>query len=168
MKRNNKGFSYVEFILVIAIIAILIGLAGLTIGLVSRNNITRGIEKVGSSLNQARSTAMARGSERGAIEISFDGKHYYCYVGDVTSSDKDNLKTEFATAPVEVGYYVEGDSEFHPVTQSAPLVLKYNQSTGAFLPMASGKNCKTIELRRDDKTATIVLYPATGKNELTY
>jgi len=34
MKNNNKGFSYVELILVMAIAAILIGLVGLTIGLV--------------------------------------------------------------------------------------------------------------------------------------
>ena len=39
MNKNNKGFSYVEMILVLAIIAILIAMIGLSMGLVSRTNI---------------------------------------------------------------------------------------------------------------------------------
>ena len=77
MKDNNKGLSYVEFIIVIAIMAIAVGLVSLSMGLVSRTNINRGAEKVSSSLNQARNTAMARGTDRGTIEISFDGKLLY-------------------------------------------------------------------------------------------
>lgn len=170
MKKNNKGFSYVELILVIAIMAILIGVASLSIGLVSRANINRGVEKVGSSLNQARNSAMAKGYLKGTLEITQVGDTYYYFVGDANSTNKDDIKEVLVSSPATVGYYikVDGAETLIPVTESNPLVIQYNQSTGSFRAMADGNYCTGIVLANGDKEAVIRLYPETGKSELLY
>ncbi len=170
MKTNNKGFSYVEFILVIAIMAILVGIMSLSMGLIGRTNINRGIEKVSSSLSQARNSSMARGTTRGSFEISFDGSKYYCYVGDTDASNKDELKETLVSSPVIVGYYLEGDPDtLYQVTATDSLVLRYDQSTGAFKPLnASGDHCDKIVMIHGDDEVEIKLYPETGKTELLY
>lgn len=173
MKTSNKGFSYVEFILVIAIMAILVGVMALSMGLIGRTNINRGIEKVSSSLNQARNSSMARGSIRGAFEISYDGTQYYCYVGAAGAADKEELQEELVASPVIVGYYLAGDADtMYQVTESNPLRIQYNQSTGSFKPitLADGSEvfCDRIVMIHGDKVAEIKLYPETGKTELVY
>lgn len=166
MRENNKGLSYVEFLIVIAIMAIAVGLVTFSMGLVSRTNINRGADKVSSSLNQARNTAMARGSDRGTIEISYDGATYYCYVGSPTSPNKADLTDELVSSPATIYYKVQGSDDLIEVTQSNPLVIKYNQSTGAFLPMASGEYCSFIVLQYKEQSTGIQLHPVTGKSEL--
>ena len=168
MKKNNKGLSYVELLIVIAIMAIAVGLITLSIGLVNRTSINRGIEKVGSSLNQARNTAMARGSERGTIEISCSGGKYYCYVGSLSSPNKADLTQELVAPPAKVYYKVAGSDTLIAVTETNPLVIRYNQSTGAFKPLASGEYCSYIVLSNGDQSVAMKLYPATGKSELAY
>lgn len=170
MRTNNRGFSYVEFILVIAIMAIMVGIAALSMGLVNRANVNRGIEKVGSSLNQARNSAMAKGYVRGTFEITRVGDTYYYFVGDANSTEKDNLKDTLISSPATVGYYVviDGTETLIPITATNPLVIQYNQSTGAFRPMADGNYCTGIVLTNGDKEAVIRLYPETGKSELVY
>lgn len=170
MRANNKGFSYVEMILVIAIMAILIGVMSLSIGLVSRANVNRGIEKVGSSLNQARNSAMAKGYLKGTFEITKVGDTYYYFVGDANSTNKDDLKEVLISAPATVGYYViiDGSETYVAVTSANPLKIQYNQSTGAFRAMADGNYCTGIVLANGDKEAVIRLYPDTGKSELVY
>ncbi len=169
MKDNNKGFSYVELILVIAIMAILVGVMSLSMGLVGRTNINRGIEKVSSSLNQARNSSMARGYIKGAFEISYDGSQYYCYVGAAGASDKEELKEELVASPVIVGYYLSDDADtMYQVTETNPLRIQYNQSTGSFKPVVDSVYCDRIVMIHGDKVAEIKLYPETGKTELVY
>ena len=165
MKTNNKGFSYVEFILVIAIMAILVGLTALSMGLVARTNVTRGAEKLYSSLSQARSASLAKGTLRGALVISYDGSKYYCYVGDPSNPNMMELREELVTSPVEIGYYEEGDDTLQKMLAGDSLYIYYDQSTGAF----TGSICYSeIVLINGDKTASIKLHEATGKSELIY
>lgn len=163
MKNNNKGFSYVELMLVMAIMAILVGLIALSMGLVSRTNVTRGAEKLYSSLSQARSTSLAKGSTRGSLVISCEGGKYYCYVGDPGSPNVNDLKEELVSSPVEIGYYVQGDDTLYKIAPGTSITIQYNQSTGAF-----ASTYTDLVLINGDNTAAIKLHIATGKSELVY
>lgn len=167
MKTDNKGFSYVELILVIAIMAILVGLTALSMGLVSRTNVTRGAEKLYSSLSQARSASLAKGTQNGALTISCVGGKYYCYVGNPSSPNFDELKEELVGSPVTIGYYIEGDTDMYEITPGSSITIKYDQSSGAFTN--GGNPCYSqLVLINGDKTASIKLHVATGKSELIY
>lgn len=168
MKNNNKGFSYVELILVIAIIAIVVGLVSLSMGLVGRTNVNRGAEKLYSSLSQARSTSVTRGTERGMLTISCDGNKYYCYIGSLTNPNADELKEALVSSPVEIGYYYEGDDTLHKITAGTSLSIGYDKASGAFIAIGENPCCSQIVLINGDKTAAVKLHVATGKCELIY
>lgn len=163
--KNNKGFSYVEFILVIGIMAVLVSMVSISMGLVSRTNVNRGAEKLDSSINRARNMAMAKGTDRSIVKITFDGTKYYCYVGSVTG-DSSKGREEIAMSPVTIGYSVQGGAAVQQITTTNPLVLKFDQSTGAFKAMADGKYVTKLVFTNSDKTASITLYPETGKTEI--
>lgn len=166
MKRNNQGFSYVELILVIAIMAIVIGIITLSMGLVSRSNVNRGADKLENTLNQARTASMAKGYRNGALTILCqDGKYYY-YVGDYNATDDiEENKTEFANTTISVGYTKVGDEDsLISIGDGGRLIITYNQSTGAFNTSPTvGAYIDSIVLSKDDKRCVIKLYPETGK-----
>lgn len=168
MKKNNKGFSYVELILVMAIMAILVAMVSISMGVVSRSNVNRGAERLNASLSKARNAAMAKGTDRGTIEITCDGSKYYCFVGSSTSTNKIAERQEIGASPMVVGYYLKGNSEMITIQAGTPLILKYNQSTGAFKELSGGGYCDKIVFTNGSSTAEIKLYSATGKTELIY
>ncbi len=172
MRDNNKGLSYVELILVMAIMAILIGVISLSVGLVSRTNVTRGVEKLSSTFTQARTTSMARGNTNGKLEISYDGSSYYYYVGNLSSPNKEQLKVEFLSSPAVVSYATEADPNTQIAITSTPLVITFNQSSGSIQQCSDGAgnvvSCGSITLTNGDTSATVKLYPSTGKCEVLY
>ncbi len=174
MRKNNKGMSYVELLLVLAIMAILIGVVSLSVSLIARTNVNRGAEKLASTLNQARSTSMARGNLNGRLEISCTGGRYYYYVGNLTDSDKEEQKVEFLASPGVVSYAPAsnpGDSV--QISDGQVLIISFNQSSGSIRDFSDheGNNYSgtmDITLSNDDDSAVIRVYQATGKCELLY
>ena len=91
-KINNKGFSYVEMIIVLAIMAIMVGFVSISLTTSSRNEVNRTSEKLESLVNTARTTAMTKGSDRGVLNIVYTNNAYYAYIGNEVS-DVDYIKS---------------------------------------------------------------------------
>ncbi len=88
--RNNKGFSYVEMIVVLGIMSIMTAFIALTLGTVNRNNVRRASESIQSKMNEARVSAMSKGTQRGYLMIARYNNNIYTYVGqgiDPTTGD---------------------------------------------------------------------------------
>lgn len=169
MMKNNRGFSYVELILVLAIMAIATGLISLSIGLVGRTNVSKGADKLYSSFEQARASAM--GKPDTVLELSCVEGTYYCYVGSASASatDKEEARKEIVTSPVEIKYVLSGTPDSMATLQSGTIVFKYDQATGAFKKSPTlGDYCDQIVITNGNTMATIKMYPATGKIELVY
>ena len=83
--KNNKGFSYVEMIMVLAVMAIMIGMVTISIGTVNRNTVYRTSEKLESLSNKARTNALAKGKDNGYLNICEVGGGVYVYVGEMVS-----------------------------------------------------------------------------------
>lgn len=173
MRKNNKGMSYVELLLVLAIMAILIGVVSISVGLIARTNVNRGAEQVASTFNQARSTSMARGNTNGRMEITCSNGRYYYYVGNTGAADKEEQKVEFLASPGIVTYGATSDSGAQTqITATNPLVITFNQSSGAVSSCTNGEgnvvSANFITLTNGDDSAVIRIYTATGKCELLY
>ena len=164
MKKNNKGFSYVELILVIAIAAILMGLVGLTIGLVSRTNVNKAGDKLYTTMNQARATTMGKGGGT-HIEIYCEGDEYYYFVGDPSKDNREELSVSFIAKPAVVSYIEEGETSAIELEEGDSLFIEYDKASGAF---ASSVVCEYIIISNGDKEAKIRLYHATGKCDFVY
>ncbi len=74
----NKGLSYLELVLVMAVMALVVSFSTITINTVYNNNVSRSADTMYSALNKARNTAMTRGTKYGWITfINKDNVVYY-------------------------------------------------------------------------------------------
>ena len=160
MKDNNKGFSYIELILVLAIMSLMVGMIGLSYGLVTRNNVSKAAAKMESAFNTARITSLSKGSEQGALNImQEDGIVYYC-IGKFDPEDPNCPSwIKIAQAPVYVTLSNGGTHADLP--DGSILVFKYNPSSGAFKSDSFPSN--KIIFSNGSKESTLTLFKATGK-----
>ena len=80
-KIDNKGFSYVEMIVVLGIMALMVGMITLSYGMINRNNVNRASETLESMAKQARVNAMTKGTSNGYLTVAKVGNDIYAAVG---------------------------------------------------------------------------------------
>ena len=126
LKYKNKGISYIEFILVLAIMILLTTLATVTMSIVNRNNVTKGADRVVTGINHAKTLSLSKGTNKGCITFAAKGSNVYYYYGD-NSGDKYTV----CNAPCTVSVTVAGAP--YSISGNTQLRLKLNPSTGAFV-----------------------------------
>ncbi len=167
MRKNNKGFSYVELIIVLAILAVLIGMVSISMGLISRTNVAKAADKLENTLNQARTTAMARGSSQGSIKIRCGNDGWYYY--SVGNGEEVKLVSTQATISLSYTDTSGGSASVvtSELTSGGAVTISFNQSTGAFNTIpGTTYYWENIKIQNGDKVAEIKLYPHTGKCEI--
>ena len=125
-KYKNKGISYIEFILVLAIMILLTTLATVTMSIVNRNNVTKGADRVVTGINHAKTLSLSKGPDKGCITFGAKGSNIYYYYGD-NKGDKYNI----CNAPCTVSIQVAGTT--YNISGNTQLRLKLSSSTGAFV-----------------------------------
>ena len=93
MKTNNKGFSYVEMIVVIAIMGLMVGMIAVSIGTVNRNKVNRTSEALETMVDKARVSAMTKGAKNGFLNIVKIDNTVYAAVGEQMFT-ADEVKTK--------------------------------------------------------------------------
>ena len=81
-RLNNKGLSYLELVLVIAIMAIVVGFTTISINTVNHNNVSRSSDNLYTVLNKARNTAMTKGTKYGWITFTNKNNVVYYRIGE--------------------------------------------------------------------------------------
>jgi len=169
-RTNNKGFSYVEMLMVLAIMAILIGLVTLSVGVIGRNTVSRTLEKVETLCNKARTNALTKGTSSGYLNIAQFNDGVYAYVGEMIEDDnKDKIRKDgekICSKEYEIGTNFSnnddpdntvglwtGDGGIHRVA--------FVQSTGGVIGGLSGR----VMVRKKDKikVESFGIYGQTGK-----
>ena len=146
MKVNNKGFSYIEMILVVSITAVMVGMVTITMSVVNRNNVSKGANKLENGLAKAQVMCMAHGSVNGAMTLMCENGKYYYYFGN----DYDN-RVLFCQSPCTVTLTsIDGAVTSDLATTSCVLSFKnttggLNTSVSSSLPIIYSKI--TIENR---------------------
>ena len=191
MKRDNRGLSLVELIVVIAIMAIMIGVGILSISLLFGTQARGCAQKVSSMLNETKTGCLSRFEETMTIayrtknqdgEKAYTADGYYAInriytlnssavsvaVGGVGSAEIRAL----GSGKVVIMVYLSDGSSFELGTDKY-VTISYNRSTGAFDPVIVGN--ASGETQTDDyidkitfssgaRTYTITMVQATGKH----
>lgn len=160
--RRNKGFTYYELLIVIAIMSLMVGFMSIGIGTVYRNNVNRMADDIESSIKGARNNAISKGTANGWANFYYLNNNLYCYVGkEITTSNPVDFTTQHWE---KIGSGFDSVS-FDTVTLANGTVasLNFKQSTGEFngidwpLGGAPGlhHNDVYIHIHKGNSTATV-------------
>lgn len=174
--RNNKnsGFSLVELIIVIAIMAIVVTVAGLSVGTLTGRRVRKCADEIVSTIERAR--VLTLGKEHNNVEcvISYDStdKEYHAMVYQVINGTPTEVSDRVVGRdPIQVQVYFDDDTHAYSLTElkgalpyassTQGLHLVFNRASGAFEAgtcEAGGtkKNfCKRIVVSNSDGTRRI-------------
>ncbi len=178
--KNNKGFSLIELIIVIALMGIILGFASVGLGALSSQNEKAASKDIYNMIGSAKTVAMSR-AECYLVLTSDSIRIVYRSTDNtyVTASENSIKKT------VLVSYSEDGTSysQIDGSTTEPGIVIKFDRSTGGFesfyyydtsytsggaaSPCSSSmspiSNIKSIKVGDGDKAIYITLVKSTGK-----
>lgn len=176
--RNNKngGFSLVELIIVVAIMAIVVGVMGLSVGTLTGRKTAKCADEIVSTLERAR--VLTLGKEQNQVEFvltDVSGEyHAQIYQGGTKASDRIVGKD-----PITIQVYFANDNKAYSLselkgtlpyaTATGGLHLVFNRASGAFEEKTCAANdvvkdyCDKIVISNGTRTITITTVGRTGK-----
>lgn len=173
MRKNNKGFSLVELIVVIAIMSVLLGIFVYSISLVSGRDAQKCANNISDALDQAKSYAMAKsGSTDAYMEIRKMGNNFYIAEFYVPNSPvKDTgytlIDTEkLGSGNVKISCNVGGSS--YEIQGANKLKVTYDRLNGSFKQANIAGNTgklQSIVVTRG-RTYQLTMVQSTGKHTL--
>ena len=155
--KNNKGFSYIELILVLGVMMIVVSFVTISIGLVSRNSVTKAGDKVASKISEARMMTIAKGVEKGAAVLKFENGSYYCVI--------DETSYKVASEPVSISI-VKDNGDVLSVSALGNVPIKFNRNTGGLNSSNSDYDLLRVENISSGKRVVYKFQKITGKLEL--
>lgn len=168
--KNNKGFSLLEMIIVIAILAIVTSISFVGLGYLYSTNIKSSIKKINSSLlkTQSYTTAKSIGGRDVGMRIKKESDGYYIeYLGIPGQEDEKIGKTNLTV----ICYYVGGSTGSETVDTGNSVDIYFDRSTGGLLPRTAGGDdyWNTIEITANGANrCTVTISKITGKTEMTF
>lgn len=185
MRKNNKGISFIELIVVIAIMAVMLGVAGYSLNLLLGVEARQATQKISAQLNETKTGSMSRYEE--TMTLSYKGKDvsagilsdgYYAQHNIWTIQNKSNLKKEVdseirkvASEKVVITLYTT-DGLSMELGTSNRITISYDRSSGAMDPITINGTEKTgiypqkMIIKSGVKEYTIAFTHETGKHTI--
>lgn len=181
MKKDNRGVSLIELVVVLAIMAVMMASVGISVSVLSRKSVDKCAERLKQVMQSNRSATMGRYDSKLEIYIE-DGMLYAreytkrdassAYVGqNPVELGVDDIRLEIEAAAGDGSSSVScvlGD-----VGGVSRLILQFDRSSGGLKKMPAemgstlaGKYCTKITLTRGTKIREIEIFYLTGKLEL--
>lgn len=145
-KNNNQGFSLVEMVIVIAIMAIVVTTVGLSISVVSGRKVKKCADEIVSTIERTR--VLSLGKDQGQVEFilsqdASENYHVRIYQGS-NAADEPILDRTVGKNPIEIKVIFSDGTEtvlgnitgntphaIHASTENG-LRLIFNRASGAF------------------------------------
>ena len=156
MKKDNRGLSLVELIVVISIMVILTGLVTATIGVANKKPADECIAKIYATLQDLRVSSMGKYNAYGELYVGSNGQ---IYIKETLIYDDSGNQSEIVRVVGAKGVSVTVDGTVL-TSSSTPVKIEYDRSSGAF-KTAPG----TIYAAKGSRSLGIKLNKRTGKME---
>lgn len=151
-KGNDKGFSLVELIVVIAMMAVAVTVTSLSLSNITLANAKKCATEIRTSLELARVETTGRvAGEAPVIWIYKDDGNIYLKAGDAEAE-------EIGNGSVKVQYRAKSGESLSEL-DDAGIKFQYKKSTGGFVDM----DAKEIVVTGAYREYVITLYEKTGK-----
>lgn len=165
-ENNNNGYSIIELIIVLAIIAIIISTVFYSIILVFSANAKSCANNMQRSIGDCKVTTM--GKSAAYIELYRDAdQNVYTrmYVMDSGGSYVPSEPQKVGTSRVYVAYTPEGGAETE-LLAGDKIEIRFDRASGGFEEDASGNIYEKLHVQGGSKKYEIVLTKLTGKSEV--
>lgn len=174
--KNNKGFSLLEMIIVLAILAVVTSVSFVGLGYVYNTNIKSSIKKVNSSLLKIQSytTSKSVGGRNVYMRLKKESDGYYIeyWQGEGTAAVQIQEKEKIGKKNLTVTcYYDGGSSGTVTVDSGSPVDIYFDRSTGGLLPVTQGGDTywSKIEITSNGSSGcSVTISKVTGKTEVTF
>lgn len=183
--KNDKGFSLIELIVVIAIMTVLT--VGTVMGMSSvfQMEYHTVAKNIVANLNYTQTAAMAK--SLAYLTLTSEKDAYYITVTEGKDDKQKTTRKKLCSRKNEIYYTTSQKPEPQELKEGESLCLSYRKTSGASLPMilsvsedgqfsfasyndADGTTqdvyCTGIEVKREEKTKKITIYPKTGKCQI--
>lgn len=168
-KINCKGFSLVELLIVIAILAIAVGLAGISIAVVFSRDAERCAKTIDAALEETRMRSL---SQNGTFSVGVNAATNECIIttfdeaGALVATETTSLQSR-----VTISYEMPGGAD---LTSTEVVAVGFDKSTGRVRSIAGDGGAAAGSVLRircvsdNGKVATVVLVRSTGKHYVDY
>jgi len=181
MEKNNKGFSLIELVVVIAIMAILVGLIVVSLSSVFGTKALECAEKVSAKIDSVKTGSVSLYNETMVLKYDTDGYYTECgvftidkYANSVAASNPEIRKV--GAKNVVVKAYTTNGAEYNVASDN--ITISFDRSSGAFaqarvnnILLVDGSGVplyfEKITFSAGSRTYTIEMIPETGKHTLT-
>ena len=162
--QQNKGMTLVEILVVVAILSIAVGMAGISISLLFSRDAESCAKSMDTMLEASRMRALSR---EGTHSFVLDTANRECSI--TPDGDLDELPSRVDISLTSVGTY--------DFSSNTVIEVDFDKSTGRVLALRADSvpiNVDDVSLIRmhaenqDGKRATVVLVVATGKHFVEY
>lgn len=165
---NNDGYSMIELIIVLAIIAILMGTVYYSIILVFSANAKSCANNIQRAIGDCKVTTMGKADAYMELYRDDDGNVYtQMHVTESDGSVTDEEPEKVGTSKVNVGYTPKGGTETELVPGKANAIrICFDRSNGGFKADNNGNIYDEIYVRGGSKDFGITMTELTGKSQV--
>ena len=190
MRKNNKGLSLVELIVVIALMAVLIGIGALSFSLLFGTQAKACAQNVSGILNETKTGCMSRYDETMILSyrkklpdtdpayeeaVTSDGYYSENFVSTIGSSAQevpvgDSAIRRMGSSRVVIHVYLSDGTDFE-MGETESITVSFKRDSGAFdkiIVNGTEKDAYITKMTFSSglRTFTITMVPETGKHTL--
>lgn len=163
---KNKGFSIVEIIIVIALMAVVSGVFVLSLNVQYSASTNKCAEQINSLLEKTRITTMSKKDIHYLVIYQDTNDHYYASITkDVLAPTE---PVDLGSARIAIFYDIKDDitgavTEYE-VSTSNPLTITFDQSSGSFVEYAPNQYVDRISIKGSKDGDAVTLSSSTGRH----
>lgn len=161
--NNNKGFSLLELLIVMAVSAVVVGFASLSISTYYNAKVNDAAARMESMIRRARTESMSKGQEAGKLILTVEGDGLYGQIG--TTGGKELISSNLIDVYITNHIYGTADNVYntHNMLNAATGTYEIEFTSSGLVQSESAPGCPgSIIFSRGSRHWQVLLFHETG------